>query len=170
MRFDTYEAASIFVGVMQADGHFAAILDESMGFIYGPMAIGGFRVIATDEPVEATEEPPGEGAIEGAVLNFLRLAVGAFIVLGLAVGIGIVWKAAGDSFMTGLFLLAAAVAGWLGICLALGLLMVPFTKTLRDDSSLFGGLVKGLVAFCYVGQAAFPLVYLIWVLWTMLAG
>ena len=170
VRFPTYEEASIYAGVMQSDGHFAAILDESMGFMYGPLAIGGFRVIVSEEPVVESEEPPGEGPIEGAVLNFLRLLVGAFVALGLAVGIGILWKAAGDSFVTGLLVLAAAVAGWLGICLILGSLMTPFTRALRDDSSIFGWLVKGFVALIFVGQWVVMPFFILHILWTMVFG
>ena len=170
VRFPTYEEASIYAGVMQADGHFAAILDESMGFIYGPLAIGGFRVIVTEEPVVETDEPPGEGPIEGSILNFLRLLVGAFVALGLAVGIGIGWKAAGDSFVTGLLVLAAAVVGWLGIYLILGPLMVSFTRALRDHSSVFGWLVKGFVAIYFVGHWVVMPFFIFYILWTMLVG
>jgi len=44
VRFATYEEASIYAGVMQADGHFAAILDESTGFMWGRwQGLGRFR-------------------------------------------------------------------------------------------------------------------------------
>ena len=168
VRFHTYEEASIYAGVMQADGHFAAILDESMGFIYGPLAIGGFRVIVTEEPAVETEEPPENGKIEGAILDFLRLLLGAFVALGLAVGIGIEWKAAGESFVPGLLVLAAAAAGWLGICLSLGPLMTPFTRKLRDDSSVSGWLAKGLVALIFAGQWIVMPFLILHLLWTLL--
>lgn len=170
VRFATYEEASIYAGVMRADGHFAAILDESMGFMWGPLVIGGFRVIVTEEPVEETEEPPGEGPIEGAILNFLRLLLGAFVALGLAVGIGMLWKAAGDSSVTALLVLAAAVAGWLGIYLIVAPLMIPFTRALRDNSSVFGWLVKGFVALVFAGQWVVMPFFILYLLWTLLVG
>ncbi|MEI6676049.1 MAG: hypothetical protein WCO57_12820 [Verrucomicrobiota bacterium] len=170
VRFHSYEEAAIYAGVMQADGHFAAILDESMGFMYGPLAIGGFRVIVTREPVLETEEPPADGPIEAAVLNFLRLLVGAFVVCGLAVGIGLLWTEAGDMFVTGVLVQAAAVTGWLGMYMILGPLMIPFTRALRNKASAFGGLVKGLVACLFVGQLAFAFVCFVRVLWLTLVG
>jgi hypothetical protein len=131
------------------------------------LAIGGFRVIATDEPVTETGEPPGEGPLESDILDCLRLLVGAFVVMGMAMGIGIVWKAACALSVVDGLVLAAGVAGWLGFYMILGALMPPFTRALRDDSSNFGWLVKGLVACGLVVQWASWLLVVVCILWRM---
>ncbi|MCX6873336.1 MAG: hypothetical protein NTW21_05940 [Verrucomicrobia bacterium] len=170
VRFATYEEASIYAGMMQADGHFAAVLDESMGFIYGPLAIGGFRVLVTEEPVAETEEPPGDGPLESAVLNFLRLLVTALVVLCLAIGLGVYCRFGGEFAIPGLLVLAVLSGAWLGICLVLGPLMGPFTRALRDEQSPFGWLVKAGVALLFVGQYVITVVFLLYALGTAVVG
>jgi hypothetical protein len=40
VRFATYEDAGIFAGLMRSEGHFSAILDEHIGFMWGPLVTG----------------------------------------------------------------------------------------------------------------------------------
>ncbi|MEI6604061.1 MAG: hypothetical protein WCP35_02040 [Verrucomicrobiota bacterium] len=170
IRFNTYEEASIYAGVMQADGHFAEILDECSGFMYGPLAIGGFRVIATEEPVVVAEGPPATGPLESALLNFLRLLVSAFVAFGLTLGIGLLSQEGGGFLLVVLLALVAASAGWLGLCLIMAPLMIPFTRALRDEKSAFGGLIKGTIACLFAGQYLFIIVALIYLLLSWLVG
>jgi hypothetical protein len=152
LRFHTYEEAAIYAGVMQSEGYFAEILDECSGFLYGSFAAGGFRVIATDEPVADMDDPPAPGPLENAILNFFRLLVNAFVALGLTLGISAFCQTA-DSFMvTALLGVVAAMAGWLGICCLMGPLMLPFTRILRDENSALGSLIKGSIAALYAAQ------------------
>jgi hypothetical protein len=89
--FATREEAAIFASAMRSDGYFAGILDEGMGSIYGPLTIGGIRVLVSDEPHEDAEDQAGgpqalsEKADDGEFLNTLRLLVVGLVGLGLAV-------------------------------------------------------------------------------------
>lgn len=170
VRFNTYEEASIYAGVMQADGHFAEILDECTGFMYGPLAIGGFRVIATEEPAVEAEGPPAAGPLESSILDFLRLLVSAFVAFGLTLGIGQLAQEGGGLLLVALLALVAVSAGWLGLCLLMGPLMIPFTRALRDEKSVFGGLLKGTIAVLFAGQYLFIAVLLVYLLLAWLAG
>ena len=92
--FATREEAAVFATAMRAEGYMAEILDEGMASIYGPLAIGGVRVVVSDGQVEQEADadsevtaqrgqPPAEEYKDGELLKTLRL-----LVLGL-VGIGL---------------------------------------------------------------------------------
>jgi len=89
--FATREDAAIFASAMRSDGYFAGILDEDMGAIYGPLAIGGIRVVVSDEPIGGeVDETAGRQALsgnaeDGEFLRTLRLFVVGIAGLGLAV-------------------------------------------------------------------------------------
>ena len=91
--FATREEAAIFASAMRSDGYFADILDEGMGSIYGPLSIGGIRVIVSDERIESAANeaesnelsPPTAKPEGGEFLTILRMVVVAVIVLGLSV-------------------------------------------------------------------------------------
>ena len=89
--FSTREEAAIFASSMRSDGYFAEILDEGMGSIYGPLAIGGIRVLVSDEPLEdavdgaAGPQEPASKADDGEFLKTLRMLVVGLVGFGLAV-------------------------------------------------------------------------------------
>jgi len=85
--FATREEAAIFATAMRSDGYFAEILDDGMGSIYGPLAIGGIRVVVSDEPMEESADEAGHpGQTEdGEFLRTLRLFVVGIAGLGLCV-------------------------------------------------------------------------------------
>jgi len=57
-QFTTFESAAFYVAEKRREGFFAEILDEGTGFLYGPIASGGFRVVTSDFAVEDGEDPP----------------------------------------------------------------------------------------------------------------
>jgi hypothetical protein len=89
--FSTREEAAIFASAIRSDGYFAEILDEGMGSIYGPLAIGGIRVLVSDEPLEdAVDEEAGAQELsgkadDGELLNTARMMVVGLVGFGLAV-------------------------------------------------------------------------------------
>ncbi|MCU0776943.1 MAG: hypothetical protein MUF86_04670 [Akkermansiaceae bacterium] len=89
--FATREEAAIFASAMRAEGYFAAILDEGMGSIYGPLTIGGIRVLVSDEPLPAAvdqaggPQAPADKAEDGELLKTLRLLVVGLAGFGLLV-------------------------------------------------------------------------------------
>lgn len=87
--FATGEEAAIFASSRRSDGYFAEILDEGMGAIYGPLAIGGIRVVVSDEPLEETgdgaDAPPPGHAEDGEFLRLVRMLVVGLAAIGLVV-------------------------------------------------------------------------------------
>lgn len=92
LRFATYEEAGIYAGWMRSEGHFSAILDENMGFMWGPLAISGFRVLVTDEPVTNEDPLPPPAPVIENLLNAIRVVVLAFTLLGLIAALWLVIK------------------------------------------------------------------------------
>jgi len=96
--FATREEAAIYASAMRSEGHFAEVLDEGMGAIYGPLAIGGIRVLASDEPFDDALDPAEAGELGGGHLSAgeaaggefqrgLRLFVVSLVAFGLLVGL-----------------------------------------------------------------------------------
>jgi hypothetical protein len=89
--FATREEAAIFASAMRSDGYYAEILDEVMGSIYGPLTIGGIRVLVSDEPIGDTMDEAGGPqthsgmAEDGEFLKTLRMLVVGLVGFGLAV-------------------------------------------------------------------------------------
>jgi hypothetical protein len=89
--FATREEAAIFASAMRSDGYLAEILDEGMGPIYGPLTIGGIRVLVSDEPIAGNETestatpPPDAKADDGELLTVIRLTVVGVTALGLLI-------------------------------------------------------------------------------------
>ena len=150
VRFATYEEAGIYAGWMRSEGHYAGILDENMGFFWGPLAIGGFRVCVTEAPVENDEPLPENPPLLDKILDGIRLVVVALASFGLIAPLAIASRSndinisrAGD-FMVFLVILAAVFS-------CLGPLMVPATRAMRDEHTVLGGLVRGLVVCYFAG-------------------
>ncbi len=90
--FATREEAAIFASAMRAEGYYAGILDEGMGAIYGPLAIGGIRVIVSDESAEnegdessAVQTLPPTESNDGELLTTVRLLVVGVAACGLVI-------------------------------------------------------------------------------------
>jgi hypothetical protein len=61
LYFPNYESACLAVTKLRDEGHFAEVCDVACSSIYGAAAIGGVRVIASDEPIpEDLEETSQE--------------------------------------------------------------------------------------------------------------
>jgi len=163
-RFATYEEAGIYAGAMRSDGYYAAILDENMGFIYGPIAVGGFRVIVSDEPVEDEEPLAPTPAPMDPAFDAIRLMVVAFVSLGILIEALLFMKYPNlffQRFIGGLFCIALPCA----ISCLLIPLVEPMTRAFRDERSPFGICVRALVVLHVVGEWLFMLgafAYAIW--------
>jgi hypothetical protein len=88
--FPTREDAAIFAAGMRSDGYMAEILDDGMGAIYGPLAIGGIRVLVSEEPLEATtaaEDGSDDTALgkseDGEFITTVRMLVVAIVAIAL---------------------------------------------------------------------------------------
>lgn len=164
LRFASYEEAGIYAGWMRSEGHFSAILDENMGFMWGPLAIGGFRVLVTDEPVTHEEPLPAAAPAIETLLNAIRVAVVAFTLLGLiaALWLGTKLPAYGAADW-----IAGAMRGGLVIAIFCGMapLMIPATRALRDERSLFGGCIRGLVVIHVAAQGLVMCTSLVYAIW-----
>ncbi|MAS92149.1 MAG: hypothetical protein CMO55_03040 [Verrucomicrobiales bacterium] len=87
-RFDTFEDASRFVEEKRAAGYEAKILNESVGFLWGPRAVGGFRVEYSEEQVTTRQEPEAPESIftrgfRSTILLFLGFGVLSLALLAL---------------------------------------------------------------------------------------
>ena len=163
-RFATYEEAGIYAGAMRSEGYYAAILDEHMGFIYGPLAIGGFRVIVSDDPVEDEEPLVFAASPLDPVLDAIRLLVVAFVSLGIVI-LAVQFMKLPASYLAdfaGLVLRCTFLAAV--FCLLIPL-VEPMTRALRDERSVFGMCVRGLVVLHVAVNLLGPpcaVFYLIW--------
>jgi len=165
--FATYEEAGIYAGAMRSDGYYAAILDENMGFIYGPIAIGGFRVIVSDEPVEDQEPPAPAPSPVDDMLDAIRLMVAAVAGLGILILtlLFLFELLKQPDLLPGfllvvLFLIAIPCAA---ICLLIPL-WEPMTRALRDERSMFGICVRGLVVLHVAVNLLGPLFLMLYVI------
>ena len=117
-KFDSFEEASLFVQGKQADGYGAEIVNESVGFLWGPRVVGGFRVqvsehrVAREVEIGAEANPDSFASRVARVVFVLILATGAGVALlsaalalrqtlGLIGGLGLVL---GVSIVGGYFL------------------------------------------------------------------
>lgn len=57
-QFASFESAAFYAAQKREEGFYAEILDEGTGFLYGPIASGGFRVVISEFAVEEGEDPP----------------------------------------------------------------------------------------------------------------
>lgn len=91
--FGTWEEAAIYSSYMRSEGYFAALLDECVAPLYGPAAIGGIRVLLSDEPVTTTAvgqdeelsgcETPPPASPDGELVQIIRLATISLVAFGL---------------------------------------------------------------------------------------
>ncbi len=146
--FGTREEAAIFAATMRSEGYFAEILDEGMGAIYGPLAIGGIRVLVSEQPIatepddalqESTDRPlhepaSGDGEFRQTV-RFFTVGLVAFGLIALALFILAGTRNSPESIVR---LLTPVLKYLLVLGLAfavLGPLMGGFTRWLRGEST-----------------------------------
>jgi hypothetical protein len=144
--FATHEDAAIFASAKRAEGYHAEILDEGMSWIYGPLAIGGIRVMVSEEAIPNEHDgeeqdvvvppPPWVARNDGEFLTTVRLLVVSVVAFGLAV-LAITLLAAFSNQPGGLMLELIHLLKYplaIGLAFALmGPAMVGFTHWLRDE-------------------------------------
>lgn len=91
--FGTWEEAALYASFMRSEGYFAALLDECVAPLYGPAAIGGIRVLVSDEPVTDDPENPDDELHEcevppptppdGKLVQIIRLVTVSLVAFGL---------------------------------------------------------------------------------------
>ncbi|MCW1883876.1 hypothetical protein OKA04_04000 [Luteolibacter flavescens] len=150
-RFDTWERASFFALEMQAEGRHAVILDQAMGLMWGPLAVGGVRVAVSDIVLNDDGEWP---EIEAGNSEAANLARGLITALALMGPLLLLVKFAMEnerptrsrSGEMDLQSLLTAMAGCGVIIVLLSPLMPAFTRFLRDDSREASWWTRAIVA------------------------
>jgi hypothetical protein len=181
-RFYSFEEASIYAGVMQSEGHYAVVLDDVIGFFYGPLFVNGFRVLVSDEPVEEEEPLPVEPPQENDLLDTIRIVVSAFaafgllwVTLGLAFGLltllrGFSQDARNFSeilpLLIGFLPFVALPALWA----ILGPLMGSMNRTLRDESSVIGWAFRGMAVVWVATQLLGFIFIILMIAWWFIHG
>lgn len=156
--FATHEEAAIFASAMRSEGYFAEILDGAMGTIYGPLTIGGIRVIVSDGPVgnddgsgetDATMPPPAGKPHDGEFLTILRMLVVSVAALGVVILVVLSLSAYSGNPGGLVWALLAALKYPLmfGLVLAImGPFMGSFTRFVRGESLSEGwGILRWLL-------------------------
>ena len=152
VRFDTWEAAGIFMGRMRAEGRHAEILDEGMCFLWGPLVTGGVRVAVSDIVLEEDGEWPEIETTESELANVLRRMFIAFACSGPVLLLAIlaierareVERPATDP--AGVLVAVLFLAGYAGVITLMGSIMPAFTRFLRDDESLASRMLRVTIA------------------------
>jgi hypothetical protein len=89
--FATHEEASIFAAAKRAEGHYAEMLDEAVAYIYGPLAVGGIRVIVSEETLAEGDDPipppPWVNPTDGELAMTVRMMAVGFAVIGLGAAV-----------------------------------------------------------------------------------
>ena len=181
-RFYSYEEASIYAGVMQSEGHYAVVLDDVIGFFYGPLFVNGFRVLVSDEPVEEEEPLPAEplqenGLLEAVRVTFFTLMVGGllFIALGLPFGLLMLLRGLSQNsrsvsdllpVLTCILPLVVLPVLWA----VLGPLMGSMNRTLRDESSVIGWAFRGMAMIWVATQLLWLVFILLMIAWWFIHG
>ena len=145
LRFHNFEAAALAVAKLRDDGYFARICDESVAALWGPGAVGGLRVIVSDEPIEDEIKSLPSSMLIEAFLRFGRMvAAGLWIFLGISLGL-IVLRAAvsnplGFAISVAIYGLAAGVVLFGGALLSISTQRIFADSVLRDATkSNFAG-------------------------------
>lgn len=98
LRFSSFHGAHLFASSKRAEGHFAEVLDENAGHIYGPLTMGGFRVLVSEEPLPKITDPPRPSpgfpdVISRIVIAFIILGMIEVTVLSLYLLLMLLWAA-----------------------------------------------------------------------------
>lgn len=157
--FATHEDAAIFAAAKRAEGYHAEILDEGMGMLYGPLAIGGIRVIVSEEaiPIDDEEEKPDstvplpamEKSEDGEFLKTVRMLAVGIVAIGL-VALVIMLLSVFSNNPGGLLLELVHLLKYplvIGVVFAvMGPFMLDFTRWLRGEKvSADGGILRWLL-------------------------
>jgi len=180
-RFYSFEDAYIYAGVMRSEGHYAEVLDEGVGFFYGPLFVNGFRVLVSDEPVEGEEPLPVEAPEtcmqEGVrVVFFTLIAFGMlFIVLGFAFGLLMLLRGLSQDFrnfsgISPLLISILPLVVLLAIWVILGPLMGTMNRILRDESSVIGWVFRGAVLGWMAMQLLWFIYLILMIAWWFIHG
>src|SRR5690606_16850306 len=112
------------------------ILDGAMSSMWGPLAVGGVRVLVSDEPVE-DDTPPSEGKMTAwkELFDAMRMALAFFAVAGLVTGIVFYIRSSEPTDPLSAHVFLVPVASVL-VALALVPFWIRFTKILRDPTSV----------------------------------
>ena len=151
-KFPTYEAAAFYAARKREEGHFAEICDEGSGFLWGPIATKGFRVIVSEYAVGEDETPPTESP-EGTESRLDVIIRNAVVVLFGFAGVVMLVLIAKElehksvTFNPGLIILPVILA----IVSVFGIFIGRFVRrlfTVADDDNrhLLGLLAKIIIA------------------------
>ena len=58
-HYPTLEAAYLAVARLRNEGYVASVCDDAVATIWGPLAVGGVRVVSSDEPIEGVDRIAG---------------------------------------------------------------------------------------------------------------
>lgn len=140
---------------MRSEGHYAVVLDDVVGFFYGPLFVNGFRVLVSEEAVEEEEPPPVE-PYQNFFLDAVRIVFAAFAATGLllaALGFAYVilmsLRALAQDIrnISGIIPLLMCLLPFMALLVffvILGPLMTGMNRLLRDESSVIGWLFRGM--------------------------
>jgi hypothetical protein len=144
--FGTWEEAALYASFMRSEGYFAALLDECVAPLYGPAAVGGIRVLLSDEPVTNDvdglhedlheDESPPPSPPDGELVQFIRIATVSLVASGLIVVAFSILQSAQhvQGGLVGLVLLHLAYPVLLSLLfLSLIPLIGPVTRSVRDS-------------------------------------
>lgn len=86
-KFDSFEEASLFVQNKQAEGFEATIVNESVGFLWGPRVVGGFRVEVGEKRESLEEGFAPETEVDSLASRSVRVVVALIIAVGAGVAL-----------------------------------------------------------------------------------
>lgn len=180
-RFYSYEEASIYAGVMRSEGHYAVVLDDVVGFFYGPLFVNGFRVLVSEEPVVMEDPSPIEPQ-ENRLYDAIRIVVSAYavfglllIALGLACGLLVLLRGfAQDARGFPEFLPLLATLLPIGALLTILAICAPrmeiLNRTLRDESSAIGWIFRGMAMAWVAIQLLWIICLILMIAWWFITG
>lgn len=164
-RFYNFEEASIYAARMRSEGRYAEILDGTMSSMWGPLAVGGVRVIVSDAPVE-DDTPPAEGekTAWGELFDAIRMAVVFFAAAGLVTGVVIFMRSGEPIAWFSKIVVFLPFASAL-VALALVPFFIRLTAVLRDAGSPVGRFLRWFVAALVILNLLYMLAVFAWALW-----
>ncbi|MDF2377255.1 MAG: hypothetical protein P1U81_13505 [Verrucomicrobiales bacterium] len=109
-KFYRYEEAALFVEEKLAGGYHAYIMNEAVGFLWGPRTVGGFRVFVSDEPIPEGSEIPEPDDLDDPLSKLIRTVVLSFVAIGALAGVFLILVAL-PTVLTLLATLGAVILG-----------------------------------------------------------
>jgi|GEM_PF-7046192 len=161
-RFHNPETASLFAAKLRSEGHFARVLDTHVSHLWGPLPMGGARVLASPEPVPDAAPPTIPGS--RLFMPLMRTLVVAWVPCAIGLGIATLMRSpprhARPLDPSGLVAVAVCAVA----CLAVSLAMIRWTRhdRLRPAGAAMHRFWFWFVVFYYGHPLLFSLWY--WVL------